>query len=307
VGTISTLICTRNRATSVVRAARSLLAEPGGPLELIVIDQSDGHETEEALRALGDPRLRYVRTDTRGKGKALNQGLALARGDILVCTDDDCIAPPGWPVAMASALEAEPSAALAFCRVVAVEHDHALGYVPQFLPHRTRVLYHLGEVRTGHGLGAGMALRRYQVAEKLGGFDEMVGPGSRFPSGDDWDLIHRALLRGLPVLYISSLAVLHDGFRSFAEGRAHTRRDWLAIGAVCAKPLRAGHLSAAVVPLWEFFRNAVGPAIYATVTKGRPTGFTRISAFVEGFYAGLTTPVDRQRLLFLPPKPHDKA
>jgi GT2 family glycosyltransferase len=281
----------------LVRAARSVLAEPDSPLELIVVDQSDDHATEEALRSLGDARLRYVRTATRGKGKALNFGLALARGDILVCTDDDCIAPPGWPAAMARALDAEPAAAIAFCRVTAVEHDHSLGYIPQFLPPRDRLLRHIGEVRKGHGLGAGMALRRAAIAE-LGGFDEMVGPGCPFPSGDDWDLSHRALLRGMPVLELANLSVLHDGFRSFAEGREHTRRDWLAIGAVCAKPLRAGYLSAAVVPMWEFFRNAVGPAIYATVTKGRPTGFTRISAFLQGFFAGMMTPVDRQRILF---------
>src|SRR5690606_22368170 len=86
----SALICTRNRPEGIVRAVRSLLAG-SDEFELIVMDQSDGPETEQALAPLaGDRRLRYVRSQTRGKGAALNEGLRLAQGDVVVCTDDDC-------------------------------------------------------------------------------------------------------------------------------------------------------------------------------------------------------------------------
>lgn len=298
--TVSTLICTRNRPSAALRAAQSLLQEQRAPLELIVIDQSDGDETGRLLKSLDDHRLVYVHTRSRGKGYALNEALQLARGEILVCTDDDCIAPPGWPGAMGRALEQNPKAAIAFCKVVGVEHDHALGYVPEFLPTHDRTLTRIRDVLKGHGIGAGMALRR-QVMVDLGGFDEMIGPGAPFPSGDDWDVAHRVLLLGFEIFVVSGLTILHDGFRSFSEGREHTRRDWLAIGGVCAKPVRAGYPSALVVPLWEFFRNAVWPAIHMTVRSLRPSGFTRISAFVEGFSKGLSTPVDGKRLLFKRP------
>ena len=59
-----------------------------------------------------DRRLRYVRSKTRGKGAALNEGLRLAHGDVLVCTDDDCEAEPGWVGAMATVFEEAPSAAV---------------------------------------------------------------------------------------------------------------------------------------------------------------------------------------------------
>jgi glycosyltransferase involved in cell wall biosynthesis len=295
--TITALICTRNRPSALLRAAQSLLQEPGSPLELIVVDQSDGDESQKLMRSMQDPRLVYVHSQSRGKGFALNEALRLARGEILVCTDDDCIAPSGWPSAMGRALEQQPRAALAFCKVVGVEHDHSLGYVPEFLPSHDRTLTRIREVVGGHGIGAGMALRR-QVLLDLVGFDEMIGPGARFPSGDDWDLAHRVLLLGFEIAIVSGLSILHDGFRSFSEGREHTRRDWLAIGGVCAKPVRAGYFSALVVPFWEFFRNAVGPAIHASAKSFRPRGFTRISAFLEGFGKGLWTPVDSKKLLF---------
>jgi cellulose synthase/poly-beta-1,6-N-acetylglucosamine synthase-like glycosyltransferase len=91
---VSALVCTRNRAESLLRVVRSLLQEDDD-FELIVMDQSDGQESEEALSVFRrDERLRYVRSGARGKGAALNEGLRLARGGVVVCTDDDCEAPP---------------------------------------------------------------------------------------------------------------------------------------------------------------------------------------------------------------------
>src|SRR5215472_15924488 len=96
-GLVSVLVCTRNRPDDVMRAVRALLASEGVNLEFIVIDQSDGSATEESLLSFcHDARLRYMHSGRRGKGAAMNEGLELARSDLVVCTDDDCEAPPGW-------------------------------------------------------------------------------------------------------------------------------------------------------------------------------------------------------------------
>ncbi len=97
---VSALVCTRNRPKSIVGAARSLLSGSDPDLELIVVDQSDGPDTELALQELkADTRLRYLRSSVRrGKGVALNEGIRAARGTIIACTDDDCEAPPDWAV-----------------------------------------------------------------------------------------------------------------------------------------------------------------------------------------------------------------
>jgi GT2 family glycosyltransferase len=270
----------------------------GEPVELIVVDQSDGSETEALLGPLATAgRVRYLRSRKRGKGAALNEGLAVAAGEFVACTDDDCKAPPGWASAMADLLERRRDIALVFCNVVPVPYDRATGYVPAYERRTNRELSAIHQTCLGHGLGAGMAVRR-SVVLGLGGFDESVGPGARFPSGDDWDIAHRLLLRGFHVYETAELAVEHDGFRSFAEGRAHTRRDWTAIGAVCAKPLRAGHLHAAVVPLWVLAKDALLPPLVDLLRGRRPSGFIRIAGFMSGFVDGLRTPVDPATLLF---------
>jgi GT2 family glycosyltransferase len=158
-------------------------------------------------------------------------------------------------------------------------------------------------------MGAGMALRRDTI-QALGGFDEEVGPGARFPSGDDWDISHRLLLNGWHVYETAELSILHHGFRTLGQGRAHMRRDWLAIGGVCAKPIRAGHLSAMVVALWYFLVYAIWPPLHDVLRIRRPTGRSQIVGFVDGFIQGIRIPVDRKTLLFrpgiassLPPRP----
>lgn len=297
---ITALICTRNRPEPLAKAVRSLLAETASNFELLVIDQSDDSHTSDALAdSLRDPRLRYHRSQTRGKGAALNEGFRIALGTIVVCTDDDCEAPPNWVSDMARTLEAHPTAALLFCRVLPVPHDPEKGYVPVYEPRKSRLLRNVAAVRHGVGLGAAMALRRDFVLS-LGGFDESFGPGARFPSADEWDIVIRTLLSGRHVYESVDVAVVHDGFRTFEEGRAHARRDWIALGAVCAKPLRARHYTAIVIPLWFFPTRALVPPLLDLLRLRRPRGLSRIRAFLQGFLEGFGTPVDPKTLLFRP-------
>jgi glycosyltransferase involved in cell wall biosynthesis len=296
---VSAVVCTRNRPEPVVRVVRSLLLTSDASIELIVIDQSDGPETERALTPfLADPRFRYVHSQARGKGAALNEGIRAAKGAIVVCTDDDCEAPPGWIVGMARALESQPTAVIAFCSVVPVEHDASAGYVPAYKLKQDRLLRSVSAICGGLGLGAGMALRR-DFALSMGGLDESFGPGARFPSADEWDLSLRALLSGRHVFETAAFSILHDGFRTFEQGRQHARRDWIALGAACAKPLRAGHFEAAVVPLWLFSTRALWPPLADLLQFRKPRGAGRITAFLEGFSVGLRMQVDRATLRFL--------
>jgi glycosyltransferase involved in cell wall biosynthesis len=293
---VSALVCTRNRSESLLRTVRSLL-QSAGPFEVIVIDQSDDSIAEAALRELQDPRLRYVRSRVRGKGAALNQGLKLANGDIVVCTDDDCEAPTDWVMDMASVMDAHPRTAVLFCNVLAPPYDRAAGYVPAYERQSDRVLSSILEARRGLGLGAGMALRR-QVVLAFGGFDEAFGPGSAFASGDDWDISLRAMLGGWNVYDTAALSVLHHGFRTLAEGKAHARRDWIAIGALCAKPIRAGYLNGIALSTWLFVGEALWPPMRDVLCLRRPRGLARIVGFIHGFAGGLRTPVDQKTLLY---------
>ena len=311
---VSVLVCTRNRPEGLLRLLRSLLVEPEAPateatsLEVIVVDQSDGPETSQAVASLGpDERVRFVRSRTRGKGAALNEGLALAGSEILVCTDDDCEAGSGWAEGMTRALQERPGAAVLFCQVLPTPgYDTQRGFIPAYLLSRSRTIASLSFRCSRFGLGAGMAVRTAAV-RALGGFDPTLGPGSLFPSCDDWDIAVRTLLGGWQVYEAKELAIVHHGFRSFAEGVEHARRDWIALGAACAKPLRAGYWSTFTLPLWCFGAYAVWPPVWDLFCLRRPRGLTRIVSFVQGFARGLRTAVDPRTLAFAPASGPDSA
>lgn len=298
---ISALVCTRNRTDSVMRAVASLL-QGRDVFDLTVIDQSDGPDTERALQTFaGDARFHYLRSAARGKGAALNEGLRRSTGEIVVCTDDDCEAPAGWVGEMAAVLSAHPDAAIVFCNVLAPPHDRSAGYVPAYERREDRVLRRILEARNGLGLGAGMALRRAAILG-FGGFDETLGPGARFASGDDWDLSLRAMLKGWEVYETASVSILHHGFRTLEEGRTHARRDWIAIGALCAKPVRAGYVSALGLAGWLFTAEALWPPVRDVLRLRKPRGLARITGFLSGFSGGIVTPVDPKTLRFKPAK-----
>ena len=294
----SVIICTRNRPDDIVRAVASLLTDESPDLELIVVDQSDRDDTALALRSLQDDRLRYLRSRTQGKGGALNEGLRLVRSQFVVCTDDDCEASAGWSTDLVQPMFDRPQVALVFSRVEASEYDRQLGYIPDFLPSHDRLLTRPRDICDGWGLGAGMAFRRDVVVE-MGGVDRAFGPGGRFPSADDFDLELRLLIKGWHVYENSSARITHHGFRTLHEGRAHTVRDWSALGASCAKALRGGHPVAALAPaasiLWK---RAFWPSVQAIARRQKPP-LRRVSAFVSGFASGLRLPVDHHKLLYV--------
>ena len=103
----SIILCTFERTADLLATLESIRrARVPDHLfgELIVVDSS---RTVDTLRALGgdfadipDLALRVLREPRRGKAHALNTGIAAARGEILLFTDDDVRVPADWIEAM---------------------------------------------------------------------------------------------------------------------------------------------------------------------------------------------------------------
>lgn len=301
--TISAVICTRNRSADALRAARSVLANTHPSFELILVDQSTDDATFAALAPLmADPRLRYLRTATAGKGRACDLGWRVARGQIVAFTDDDCSVPPDWLIQMERAFEQSPQIGLVFCTVQAAEHDPRAGYIPAFEVRQSRL--HRGDGQLWHygirGMGAGMAIRR-SALERLDGFDHRLGPGSAFMSGEDHDIAMRALLSGIWIFETNATAVTHYGFRSWGEGKGHGRRDFFSIGAVYIKPLKQGQLRGLLVLCSRPMIVGLLQPIDDILHLRKPRGFGRLFYYLEGIWAGLRAPMASATLRYTEP------
>jgi cellulose synthase/poly-beta-1,6-N-acetylglucosamine synthase-like glycosyltransferase/peptidoglycan/xylan/chitin deacetylase (PgdA/CDA1 family)/spore germination protein YaaH len=88
---ISVLIPAFNEARVIEPSVRRVLASSGARLEVIVIDDGSSDGTSAIVeRAFADePRVRLLTLPNAGKARALNRGLELATGEVLVALDAD--------------------------------------------------------------------------------------------------------------------------------------------------------------------------------------------------------------------------
>ena len=218
---VSVVIATRNRAEHLPETLHSYeCIATELPWELIVVDNGSTDATVRVLaefaaqtsldfRPLSEPRP--------AASRARNTGVRAATGEIIALTDDDCYPRPDYIDAL-----------------VACFADSSIGYLGGRIelhdPGDAPVTLQLGETRVtlpkgsfvpaGLVQGANMAMRR-SALESVGGFDELLGAGTRFLC-EDLDLVSRASAAGFAGGYDPRIAVAHH----------HRRRDLAQVAAL---------------------------------------------------------------------------
>jgi len=88
---VSVLIPAFNEERVIVDSVRRVLASEQVELEILVIDDGSSDVTSTVVReAFADePRVRLLTLENGGKARALNRGLALVRGDVIIALDAD--------------------------------------------------------------------------------------------------------------------------------------------------------------------------------------------------------------------------
>jgi glycosyltransferase involved in cell wall biosynthesis len=112
---VSVVICTWNRAgllDQTLTRMRELRVPTGLTWELVVVNNNCTDDTDAvAARHRDHLPLRLVHETTPGLSNARNRGLAEARGELVLWTDDDVRVDPGWLAAAAEGMVRHPDAA----------------------------------------------------------------------------------------------------------------------------------------------------------------------------------------------------
>ena len=179
---VSVVIPTHNRPEATVRAARSVLAQTHGALELLVIDDGSTDDTAARVLRLDDPRLRVVRQENGGVARARNRGLAEARGAYVAFLDSDDAWRADKLARQVVAMEAAP-ARVGFCstgcEIRSATGVEMRGAGPRGDAFAALLLRNLVHAPTSCGL-----IRR-EVHEAVGGFDPSL------PAIEDWEWLQR--------------------------------------------------------------------------------------------------------------------
>lgn len=246
----SIIVATRDRTASLARCIDSLLKQDYPAFEIVVVDSAPSSaETAELIQSKYAPggRVRYVREDRPGLGRAHNRGVSIVDSPLLAFTDDDVVADPHWLSALALNLTDERVGCVTGLILPAELETRAQywterhgGFGKGFNrktfagseppEHAPLFPYAAGQF----GSGANMAFRAAAL-EKIGGFDPALGAGTRARGGDDLAAFFATIDAGYRIVYEPGAVVWHyhrrgeDGMRRQAFGYG------VGLGAYLAK------------------------------------------------------------------------
>lgn len=237
---VSVIVSTRNRREAMTRLLGQLehLVVPAGlRWELIVVDNASTDDTAAMLASLHTSLpLRVMREGVPGLSRARNTGIAAARGDLLLFTDDDCLPDARWLATVDDEFARAPMLDVLGGRVELFDARDR--------PTTTRTSLARREITATVDvdaiIGCNLAFRR-STLEAIGAFDIGLGGGTGAGAGEDVDFVYRSVRAGLRVEYSPDALVYHNhGRRTEAQVRALGRVYTVARGAVFCKYLLAG-------------------------------------------------------------------
>lgn len=216
--TLSALICTRNRAKSLGETLARIFAQRfagGYDFEVIVVDNGSTDETRQVVEQFVERHhgvVRYCFEPRRGLSHARNTGIAEARGEIIVFTDDDVLVDADWLNQIHREFIDDPGLTMLGGRVLLARpelQEISLQTCDQ------RLTFAFPD-NGNFAIGANMAFRR-ELFDRVGLFDPRLGAGRFFAGGDETDLFYRALRAGYKLHYVPNVLVYHNHDRVTAE------------------------------------------------------------------------------------------
>jgi GT2 family glycosyltransferase len=217
---VSVVIPNWNGRRWLPECLRSLAAQTRAPDEVIVVDNGSGDGSLAYLRA-EHPAVRVLAQGRNtGFAYAANRGIEAARGHLVALVNTDVVFPPEWLERMAAALDRQPTAASAACKMLSLE-DPAVVYDAGDVLRRDGACDQRGRFcrddgrfdQPGEVFGAcaGAAMYRREAVVGVGAFDERF-----FAYLEDVDLALRLRLRGWTCAY-EPVVCWHAGEGSSAQ------------------------------------------------------------------------------------------
>ena len=233
---VSFIVCTRNRAAVLPLCLESLEAAAAGDgaTEIVVVNNNSTDNTTEVVQAFAAKSALYialVNEPRPGLAIARNTGVAAARGEVIVFTDDDCRVARDYLTQLMGAYAPHQGPVIIGGRV---ELGDARD-LPMTIKTETQPAVFDGVNAGAFVIGSNLTMTR-SAWDKVGSMDERLGAGTPLKASEETDYIHRAYLAGVPILYSPDICVYHfHGRRTAQEVKQLWRGYSIGNGALYAK------------------------------------------------------------------------
>ena len=214
------IIPTKNRVdalSQLLDSIQRLDAVDGIVPEIIVADNDSQDDTREHVKAKAScfrVPLQAIRVTRPGKSAAINDASKLATGDVLAFLDDDVVVDNGWLAAVRDFFRAgRYQVGQGSIRLPALDQDDA---EVLRLVERYRTIPKLEfkrKVERVHSLNGANFFALREVFDRVGGFDERLGPGASGTS-EDVEFARRLTNVSIAIGYAPAAVVYHRVDRS---------------------------------------------------------------------------------------------
>ncbi len=253
---ISLVLATLGRTAELHDFFLSLEAQTHRDYEVIVVDQNDDDRLVPILAPfMGRFPLLHLRSSIRNLSNARNVGLAHITGDIVGFPDDDCIYAGQILQQVVDHFTADPKLGLVSGPAISPEGGFGSG---RWTPHSGPLV--LGNVWTT--ISSFTFFIRRAAVDAIGPYDEALGIGAYYGSGEETDYAIRVLLAGYTGYYDTSFRVTHPDKRLSAVAAERSYNYGLGMGRVLRK-----HRMVASIALPYFIRPIGG--LLLSLVQGR--------------------------------------
>ncbi len=223
------LLATRNRGSTLeaVLTQYCALEVPAGGWEIIIVDNGSTDHTKQVVDAFSNRLpISYCFEATPGKNAALNRGLPLVTGDLIVFTDDDIFPKRDWLTQFCAAADSHPSYTI-FGGIIAPRWEvQPSEPIRRAVPLSICFAIHAPGMQEGpsdpdRAFGGNVAIRAdaFRAGYR---FDPTMGPRPKSsPMGSETELIRRLARDGHKVWCCEQAVVEH------LIPRAHMEMPWI--------------------------------------------------------------------------------
>lgn len=182
---------------------------PKDKLEIIFVDNGSIDGSVEFVKDMfrNNARLKVIKnTKNLGWSPANNQGMKVAKGEIIICISNDMEVEPNWIREIAKVMKANEHIGMIQCNSLSMwdrrTPDSGMNYLDRF---GYSYSYSSSKVNYEVFFAEGMAFAiKREVIKKVGMFDDYF-----FMEYDDMDLSWRARLGGYNVFFVPTAKVYH--------------------------------------------------------------------------------------------------
>ncbi|MDD3472003.1 MAG: glycosyltransferase [Syntrophaceae bacterium] len=275
---VSIILPTYNRAQLLPRAVDSVLSQTYENWELIIWNDGSTDNTHNVLENFKDKRITFYKEDNQGKSYALNQGLRLAKGQIVAFLDDDDVWLPKKVEIQVAALQKHPELDMVFgdfeninitSNIVGFGFDQASAGLAQLLTEK--VGKNLWFVREGFLKGIGrdnfiafdsVAIQKRMI-DRIGLFNE------KLLNSEDFEYWWRFGLAGGKAAYTETVLLKRYKYANSLSSRSIIAiENYIKTLDLCAEITRTYNNEESVNYLLPAYRNAWQNKVIIHGTQG---------------------------------------